>query len=248
MLNTKHIVRRKIMFTKRIVYFVFAAVFIVMLILSLLFTDVQLIAFDKAYYEKQYEKYKVPENIGIDMPNLMTATENMLNYLEEKRENLDFQMPIKGVQQEFFSERDKLHMVDVKNLFVQGRLIRNIAFWYCILFAAIICYKMKDRRKKFSKLFIYTFAAGIIPIIVLIILMNIDFYKYFTLFHEIFFNNDLWQLYPSKDRLINMYPEAFFSNIAFKIIFYYIGELTLLLALGIAGIYFKRRSLQQNRR
>ena len=65
--------------------------------------------------------------------------------------------------------------------------------------------------------------------------MSIDFYKYFTIFHEIFFSNDLWQLEPAKDRLINMFPEAFFSDIAFKIVFYYIVELVLLLVIGIFG-------------
>lgn len=236
------------MLAKRLFYTIFAAMFVIMLILLLLFTDIQLIAFDKTYYEKQYERYHITENIGIDMPNLILSTENMLDYLNEKRENLDFQMPILGVEQEFFSERDKLHMEDVKNLFVQGKLIRNTAFWYCVLFVVVACYKMKDRRKKFSKLFIYTFAVGIIPIIALVILMNIDFYKYFTIFHKLFFNNNLWQLYPAEDRLINMYPEAFFCDIAFKISFYYIGELIMLFILGITGITNRKHSFLQNKR
>lgn len=227
---------------KKFVFFISGSIFVVSLLLVLLLTDVQMIAFNKAYYERQYEKYQVPQSIGIDMPNLMTATSNLMDYLNEKRGDLNFQVPIKGVQQEFFSERDKLHMIDVKNLFVKGRLIRNFGFWYCVLFIAYLGYKLKDRRRKFSKLFIYTFIAGVVPIIALVILMNIDFYKYFTIFHEIFFNNDLWQLDPAQDRLINMYPEAFFSGIAFKVAFYYIAELTLLLILGIIGLKYSRQS------
>lgn len=229
------------MVTKRILYFISSSIFILMFLLVLLLTDVQLIAFNEPYYAEQYEKYQVPQSIGIKMPDLMSATDNMLNYLNGKRDNLDFKMYINDVQQEFFSERDKLHMVDVKNLFVKGRLIRNIGFWYCVIFLAFLGYKMKDRRNKLSKLFIYTFIAGVVPIIALVILMNIDFYKYFTIFHEIFFNNDLWQLEPAKDRLINMYPEAFFSGIAFRIAFYYIAELILLLLLGIIGLRYSKR-------
>lgn len=218
------------------------AVFVLMLILLLLLTDVQLVAFDRNYYAEQYEKYNIPEGIGIEMPELMSATEKLLNYIDGKREDLDFKAQIKGQQQEFFSERDKLHMFDVKKLFVQGKLIRNIAFGYCVLFAVMFFYKARDRGRAFSRLLIYTFIAGIIPILLLAILMNIDFYKYFTIFHEIFFNNDLWQLDPAKDRLINMYPEAFFSDTAFRIVFYYIGEIVLLLIFGILGLRYRRRN------
>jgi integral membrane protein (TIGR01906 family) len=230
------------MIGKKVLWFVASAVFVLMLVLMLLFTNVQMVAFDRNYYSQQYEKYQIPQSIGISASDLMISTDNLLDYIDEKREDIDFQMSIKGVQQEFFSERDKLHMIDVKNLFVQGKLIRNIAFWYCVIFAAVFYYTAKNKRIRFSKLLVYSFVAGIIPILLLGILMNIDFYKYFTIFHEIFFDNDLWQLEPAKDRLINMFPEAFFSDTAFRIVFYYVGELVLLLALGIFGLKYKRRN------
>lgn len=230
------------MIVKKAILFVSSAAFVMMLILLLLFTDVQQMAFDRGYFNHQYEKYQIPQSIGISKPDLMEATDNLLNYIDGKRENLDFKMTIKGVQQEFFSERDKLHMVDVKNLFVQGKLIRNVAFAYCLVFAISFFFIAKNKKKVFSKLLIYTFVGGLIPILILGILMSIDFYKYFTIFHEIFFNNDLWQLEPAKDRLINMYPEAFFSDIAFKIVFYYIGELVLLLGIGIFGLKYRKKN------
>lgn len=234
--------------SRKILWFITSAAFVIMLILLLLFTDVQLMAFDRSYFNQQYDKYQIPQSIGISSQELMSATDNLLNYIDGKREDLDFQKTIKGVQQEFFSERDKLHMIDVKNLFIQGKQIRNIALVYCLIFIALFCYKAHNKRRRFSKLMIYTFVLGIIPIILLAILMNIDFYKYFTIFHEIFFDNDLWQLEPAKDRLINMYPEAFFSDIAFKIVFYYIGELILLLILGIIGLRYKKDRLYRKNR
>jgi integral membrane protein (TIGR01906 family) len=228
---------------KRVIVFLTSTVFVLMMILLLLFTDVQLTAFNRGYYNQQYEKYQIAEGIGMSMPDLMKSTDNLLNYMDGKREDLDFQMTIYDKQQEFFSERDKQHMIDVKNLVVQGKQIRNFAFWYCLLYTAFFIYKGKYKQRSFSKLMIYTAVTGIILILILAVLMSVDFYKYFTIFHEIFFNNDLWQLDPGKDRLINMYPEAFFSDIAFRIVFYYIGELMLLLALGLFGLKSKKRAI-----
>lgn len=228
---------------KRILGSITGAVFVVMLIITLLLTDVQLAAFNRDYYNQKYEKYQIPQNIGISMPDLMASTEILLNYMDGKRDNLNFQMPINGVQQEFFSQRDKTHMIDVKNLIVQGKLIRNTAFWYVALYVILFYFIVKNKQKRFSKLMIYAVVAGLIPVLLLAILMNIDFYKYFTIFHEIFFNNDLWQLDPAQDRLINMFPETFFSSIAYKIVFLYISELILMLAAGIFGMKYKRRKL-----
>lgn len=228
---------------KKVLWSITSAIFIVMLILTLLLTDVQLVAFNRGYYDRQYDKYQITQAIGISKEDLNTATDNLLNYMDNKRDNLNFAMPIQGSQQEFFSQRDKLHMVDVKNLFVQGKLIRNVGFIYCVIFIAAVWMRGRHPLKKFSRLAIYAFVAGIVPIALLAVLMNIDFYKYFTIFHEIFFTNDLWQLEPAKDRLINMFPEAFFSDTAFRIVFYYIGELLLLLIGGIIGIRSKRRTL-----
>lgn len=228
------------MIGKRIIGFITGAAFVVMLMLLLLLTDVQISAFNRDYYSQKYEEYQIPQSIGISMPDLMQSTDNLLNYMDGKRDNLDFQMPIKGIQQEFFSSRDKLHMIDVKNLVTKGKLIRNAAFGYAIIYIGFSYFIVKNKQKHFAKLSIYTFVAGLIPIVLLAILMNIDFYKYFTIFHKIFFNNDLWQLDPAADRLINMYPEAFFSSIAYKIVFYYIGELFLLLGIGIFGLKYRR--------
>ena len=101
----------------------------------------------------------------------------------------------------------------------------------------------KKVKLKISNLLLSTAAVGVLPIIVLIILMNVDFNKYFTIFHEIFFNNDLWLLDPNVDRLVNIFPENFFYDIAIRIITYYLTTQAVLLILGLAFKY--KKSLQK---
>ncbi|MBQ6582919.1 MAG: TIGR01906 family membrane protein, partial [Mogibacterium sp.] len=50
-----------------------------------------------------------------------------------------------------------------------------------------------------------------------------DFTKFFTEFHHIFFDNDLWLLDPAKDNLINLLPESFFRDTALTIVLFFAG-------------------------
>lgn len=53
--------------------------------------------------------------------------------------------------------------------------------------------------------------------------ISTDFSKYFIVFHHIFFNNDLWLLDPRTDMLINIVPEGFFMDTAFRIGLTFLG-------------------------
>ena len=45
----------------------------------------------------------------------------------------------------------------------------------------------------------------------------LDFNTAFTVFHEIFFTNDLWLFDPAEDYMIRMLPEVFFYDMALRI-------------------------------
>ena len=64
------------------------------------------------------------------------------------------------------------------------------------------------------------------------LLLYLDFNRYFVLFHEIFFDNDLWILDPQTSILIRMVPLNFFMQTVKQL-----GILTALqmLLLGILG-------------
>ena len=67
-----------------------------------------------------------------------------------------------------------------------------------------------------------------------------DFTKYFTIFHEIFFTNDLWLFDPATDYMIRMLPEGFFYDMVMRIGAWFVGGLVLLFAV-MAG--WRQRAL-----
>ena len=208
--------------------------FLVVLLLPfiILFSCIDIVTFDINYYKNEYVKFNIAEEIGISEAELLTATENLLDYIKDNREDIDFTSDIKGEDVEFFSDRDKLHMVDVKNIFQTIDFARNTAVLILIMLFFLVKYN-KKLNIDFGKSFMLSPLIGSIPFLALVMLMFIDFNKYFTIFHEIFFSNDLWLLDPKYDRLINIFPEEFFLDTALKILIYYFVIQIIVFIIGI---------------
>jgi len=72
----------------------------------------------------------------------------------------------------------------------------------------------------------------------------IDFTQVFTVFHHIFFDNDLWILYPDKDNLINIMQEDVFSDAAMWIAVIWLAAAALLAAVSLIVIKKERYSVK----
>ncbi|SNS71652.1 integral membrane protein TIGR01906 [Anaerovirgula multivorans] len=209
----------------------------------LLLTAVEMVTFDMNHYAREYEKHDIMVVTGMDKENLQHVTKELLSYLRDDREDLNIRAVVKGEEREVFGEREKLHMIDVKELFVGGRWIRNISLF--LLGGLLIFFVAQDKlwRRGISKTLMYTAMANIDLIIILFLLMYFNFTKYFDYFHYIFFDNDLWVLDPNADIMIQMLPEAFFYNTAVKIAVIYIG---FIMILGVTGFWRYRKNKNYN--
>ena len=187
-------------------------------IVILLITAFEIGAYsDYGWYEKTYEKYDVLDKLDMEMKDVMYVTEEMMAYLRGNREDLVVETNVAGEEQEFFNNREKAHMVDVKNLFVGGVWVRRIA----ILIFALACICLVNKKTDWKRLLPKSIliGIGIIAGIVSIagVLVATNFNKYFLVFHKIAFRNDLWLLNPETDLLIRMLPEGFFIDMVSRI-------------------------------
>ena len=78
----------------------------VMLAVVLLMTSVQLTGLNKNYFMRSHEKLGTAQRIGVSDADLEMITENLVDYLKGKREDLDMQAEIalRGNEREVFTE------------------------------------------------------------------------------------------------------------------------------------------------
>ena len=201
----------------------------ILLLFILLVTSVEAtIYWNPNYFEKEYRKYHVAEGIKMEMDDLLVVTDEMMGYLRDNRETLEIPTVINGEEREFFNDREKAHMADVKNLFVKAETLRK---WFLVVVVLGILFFVKRKlMETFFRVARWTLVSVCGIFVCLATLIFSDFYKYFTVFHKIFFRNNLWILYPETDLLINIVPEPFFIDTAVRIVgLFFVGIVGLFL-------------------
>ena len=78
------------------------------LMLVCLITAVDVVSYHMpGFYERTYESLRIPEEADISMENLLTVTQEMMEYLRGRRESLaDIRTTIRGEEQFFFNARE----------------------------------------------------------------------------------------------------------------------------------------------
>lgn len=224
----------------KIIINVSKTLFIIFLPLVILLTIFQYYAYNKDFFLKEFDKYNIENATGMSRQELSKVTEKLISYLKGEEKDLDIEASINGEIKEVFGEREKKHMVDVKNLFIKGDILRKISLVICLIAIFIITLISKTKNRDLSQSILLAGIAPIVLAIILFILVKIDFHKYFTYFHKILFTNELWLLNPKTDVLIQMLPLEFFIDIATRIIGWFLGISTIMTATSFVNL--KRRN------
>lgn len=188
------------------------------LMFVLLITSVEAVTYwTPGYFEKEYTKYQVLDDVHMEMDDLLDVTSEMMAYLRGNRADLHVPTIVNGQPREFFDDREIAHMEDVRGLFLAGLALRQASL-IVIAAAVVLLFALKADVKRVLPRMICAGTVLFFAILAaLAAIISTDFTKYFIIFHKIFFNNDLWMLDPSTELLINIVPEPFFMDTAARI-------------------------------
>jgi integral membrane protein (TIGR01906 family) len=197
-------------------------------------SNAKAVAFDQATYEKEYAKYNIKERVGPEV-DLSKETAFLIAYLESGSGE---------IQTDFFNQREKTHLVEVRAIFRTVQTLRDIAVFLSVISLVALIYLIRRAyinlsdneareyyKKTLSKLLIWT-GAIVDGIAVLFALMAATFTSTFIKFHQLFFKTETWMLDPATDNLIRMFPEAFFYDLFVKIVLISVVLATFMLAVG----------------
>ena len=179
---------------------------------------------DRSFYDKQYQLNGTAEHIGIRHQDLMSVTDNLICYMTNQRPDLEMQYGVKGEIREIFDEREKLHMIDVLNLYMG---VIHVAMGITAAIGAGLFYVIKKdgwttAKATLNRKYLRSAIGLVIFCLVFGILIATNFQWFWTHFHYVFFTNDLWLLDPRVSIMINMFPLNFFYAMVTRIFIIFI--------------------------
>jgi len=139
-----------------------------------------------------------------------------------------------GEELEGYSERENIHMQEVKNLVNNLKIVLLVAL---ILLIISLVFLFRYSQKEFWFTLLISSGLTILVVLIFVFMSIINFNWFFTIFHKLFFRSDYWLLnFDSK--LIQMFPSKFFFNSGLKWFLYVIADSFII---GVISFFQLRR-------
>ena len=193
----------------------------------ILFVGVQISSFGMWFYRWQFDVNQIYAQVNMEQRDLHEVTRHMIRYMRGQEPDLQIMALVGGEVRPFFSDIEIRHMVDVYDLFAVGFILQYVTIGL-LLFTSALFFFMPRNRQHLFKAWQITAALifSLFGVLVASIAANWD--HAFIVFHEIFFDNNYWQLNPRVDLLVNIVPHEFFFTLSIFIGVFFAAGLALL--------------------
>ena len=228
------------------------AVFLACIPIFLVLTNVRIAATEERVMTYGMSSYNVAAVTGVEQAELNRAAHEIVQYFTSGDPNSLLDIRVKsgnGEPAPLYSEREIIHMRDVKQLFQFVFRVHEVAFAYIVTYLAGVY--LWSREQSLRRLARQAITAGIATVGVLgvaAIAMLIGFDQLFYAFHVFSFSNDFWQLDPATDRLVQMFPIGFWFDVSIAAGVLTIVEGGLVALGGYAYLEWTERRAERRRR
>jgi len=166
-------------------------------------------------YEYGFEKYNISQSTGLAEEELEKAAGGLIDYFNSGEEHINLTVIKNGEPFELFNEREKLHLKDVKDLIWLDSWVLLGTLIYALAYAGVSLFW--QRKRHWRRLAWGVVGGSGITLAMMLAMgiasLTVDFGQAFTQFHLIAFTNELWQLDPTKDYLIMLFPQGFWYDV-----------------------------------
>lgn len=216
-------------------------VFVLAIPVALITTTIRVVISEQGVYDHSVRKYDAEGASGIPESELIRANGIIRDYLVEPDAG-PLSIPVTNNRSEtgpLFSAKETIHMADVRSLVQAMFKVQVIAVALVLTLAVVMLALWPTRALAAAMLWgsLLTFAvlgmAGILAVT--------GFDAAWTQFHVLAFSNDLWELNPRTDHLIQMYPEAFWQEAVIAIAAFIAVEAFAIAAISAAYLVLSRQ-------
>ncbi len=172
--------------------------------------------FNTGFYEEKFKENGAYEKFGEEA---YTANAEVFKYLS-LREDLGT---------DFFNEKEKEHLKDVRRLFIFGYILLLISF-FSLSFI---------KKTELNEILLKSGTIGFGFVLLLIFLSYFGFNVLFTGFHEVFFKGGTW-LFSLEENITNLYTFDLFHDLFLRILFTSISLFFLLIIFCMVKIKYQK--------
>ena len=197
-------------------------------------------------YEYGFDTYDISLRTGIEREELSRLGGEIRDYFNDDTELIDIDAVIYGELVPLFTEREIIHMKDVKGLIRGVYTFQWITLGY--LLATVAAYAWLRRRDAIGGIVRVGFWGGVLTLLIIGALgigSVIGFESLFLAFHQLSFANDFWRLNPRIHNLIAMFPEPFFRDATLFVALMAIGQALLLVSVGLGWRVSRRFTIER---
>jgi len=170
-------------------------------------------------YEYGFANHEVSAVTGLTDLELKKVANSLIDYFNLKRNTAQIMVLKDGQEVELFTEREIVHLKDVRDLVQLDYFVQYITLALMIVCSLVLVVgRWKGEWQKLVDGFLWGGILAICLIIVLVIWSLLAFDQLFLIFHLIGFPNDFWILDPSQHYLIMLFPQGFFYEAALFIL------------------------------
>jgi integral membrane protein (TIGR01906 family) len=215
--------------------------FILAVPVALVTTNVRFIVHEPRVYTYAFDQFDAVATTGVERADLLRAGGEIRDYFDNDQETLAIRVPVNGQEVSLFNPRETAHMKDVKGRFRLLNRAQEFSVLYVVTYVAVVVLWAREVTPRglatsvvagCGATLVAVGAAGGIGLA--------GFDNAWEEFHRVIFSNDFWLLNPATDRLIQMFPPAFWESIVFFIGLLVAAEAALILIgaaiyLGVTG-------------
>lgn len=214
---------------------------------ALVATNIRFAASEVRVYDYSVREYNAAAAAHIPESELVRANRELVSYF-----TADDPAPLhivvtnaNGDEETLFNARETAHLADVRDLF-QGLFTVQVLVLALALTAAVALLVTSPMRL-LARALLYGSLLTVALVAASAAVAYLGFDSAWRQFHFLAFTNDLWELDPARDHLIQMFPRDFWFDITLLIGAFTLLEALLVGAGAAAYLYFVRPSEEEKR-
>ena len=196
-------------------------------------------------YKYGFAKYEINQTTGLAEIELEKAARGLITYFNSGEEYISLSVVKDGEPFELFNQLEVVHLKDVKGLIRLDYRVSLGTLIYVLGYTGVSLFRQrKEGWRRLAREVVTSSRLTLALMLALGLGTLLGFDQLFLQFHLLSFANDFWQLDPSRDYLIMLFPQGFWFDTTLFVALATVAMALILDGSAVGHLMFNKKMLK----